>query len=473
MATILNLLQSATSLQGGNITTFSQDVGDWQGDLVIDPSQLSNLGTLSPNISPNNLTINSQASGQINNDITLGATTGNASVTQNTTAGNATTGDAAAIADIVNVINSVIGAGQSFIGTININGNLDGDILLPPDALNTLLAAGATTSGPNSPLSSGANNNLTATLTDTSSINNTLNLNAQTGSAAVTNNTTAGNATTGDASTNLTVLNLTGKQVVGSDALLVFVNVMGKWVGMIVNAPAGSNAAALGGGISTNGPNSPANSSGDSNTNVNSTNNSSINNNVKLNSTSGNALVSDNTTAGNATSGKAMANLSLLNISTSSLSLSNWLGILFINVFGSWNGSFGIDTAAGNKPVANSSSGSNTAIAEAVKSVKVFSFVPKVSSGSSSNSFNVVPVATVDNPTSANDNHHSTVLSATTSNPPSAPTSHRSSLLWTAGSLFFLGGILATEEAIASRKEARAKFRKYLHSITVEPLKRY
>jgi len=48
----------------------------------------------------------------------------------NTTAGSATTGDAAAIANIVNVINSIIGAGQSFIGTININGNLDGEILL-------------------------------------------------------------------------------------------------------------------------------------------------------------------------------------------------------------------------------------------------------------------------------------------------------------------------------------------------------
>lgn len=477
MATILNLLQSATSLQGGNITTFSQDVGNWQGDLVIDPSQLSNLGTVTPNTGNNNLTINSKAAGQINNDVTLGAITGNAAVTQNTTAGSATSGDAAAIANIVNVINSVIGAGQSFIGTINIKGNLDGDILLPPNALNTLLAAGGTninTTGPNSPINSSTNNNLTATLTDKTGINNTMNLSAASGSADVSNNTSAGNATTGNAGTNLTVLNLTGKQVVGKDALLVFVNVMGKWVGMIVNAPAGSTTAALGGGISTNGPNSPVNTSGDTNTNVNSTNNSGINNNVNLSSTSGNALVNSNTNAGNATSGNATSSLNLLNISTSSLSLSNWLGILFINVFGSWNGSFGIDTAAGNKPASDNTSDSSTTVAEAVKSVKVFSFVP---APGSTNNYSVAPLASANNPTygASSDNQHSVVLAASTGNNTSgtpAP-SHRTSYLWTAGSLFFLGSILATEEAIASRRESRAKFRKYLNSITVEPLKRY
>jgi hypothetical protein len=469
MATILNMLQSATSLQGGSITTFTKDIGDWQGDLVIDPSQLSNLGRVTPNNNPPNLTINSQASGQINNDINLGATTGDATVSQNTTAGNATTGDAAAIANIVNVINSIIGAGQSFIGTININGNLDGDILLPPDALNTLLAAGSSTSGPNGPTSAGGSNTLNATLSDTSSINNTLNLSARTGSADVSNNTTAGNATTGDATTNLTVLNLTGKQVIGNDALLVFVNVMGKWVGMIVNAPAGSNSAALCNCAS--GPNSPVNSGSDTTTNLNSTTNNSINNNVKLAAASGNAAVIDNTTAGNATSGNALAGLNLLNISTSSLSLSNWLGILFINVFGSWNGSFGVDTAAGNKPDANTGgSGAGPTLAEAVKSVKVFSFIPHAGSGSS---FSVVPVVSAANPSNDNTGHPTALSAVTKDNQGPTGNSHRSSLFWTAGSLFFLGGILATEEVIAGRKAAHAKFRKYLDSITVQPFKRY
>lgn len=473
MATILNILRSSTALQGGNLTTFTQNVGDWTGDLVIDPSQLSGLGQVSTANNPSNLTINTNGTGQINNNIDMSAASGNAAVDQNTTAGNAVTGDAAAIANIVNVINSIIGAGQSFIGTININGNLDGDILLPPDTLNALLAAGASTSGPNSPTAATGGNTLNATLSDTSSINNTLNLSAASGNADVSNNTSAGNAATGDASTNIQVLNLTGKQVVGADALLVFVNVMGKWVGMIVNAPSGATSAGL--CNCTSGPNSPANTSGNTNTNINSTTNNGINNNVNLSAKSGNASVTNNTTAGNAATGNALASVNLLNISTSSLNLSNWLGVLFINVFGSWNGSFGIDTSAGNKPSAETGGqGGGPTIAEAVKSVKVFSFVPR---GGSGGSYSLTPVVTANNPTSGSNNQPSgTVLAATTVKPPKAGTgvaATHNSVLWTAGSLFLLAGIVGAEELIAARKEGQAKLRRYLHSITVQPFKQY
>jgi hypothetical protein len=52
--------------------------------------------------------------------------------------------------------------------------------------------------------------------------------------------------------------------------------------------------------------------------------------------------------------------LNLVNIVNSHFSLSGWLGILFINVFGTWNGSFGVDTAAGNPiPTPNPTTGSN------------------------------------------------------------------------------------------------------------------
>jgi hypothetical protein len=465
-----------TLLQGASMPTFTQNIyGDVQGDIMIDPSQLYTAGPLSPidANSSNNLTINSKANGQINNDITLGASSGNAAVSQNTTGGDATSGNADAVANILNVINSVIGTGQSFMGTVNIYGNLDGDILMPPDVLNTLLASattptvGLSTSGPNSPINSNSSNNLNANLKDNTSIDNLVNLSAVTGSANVTDNTTAGNATSGNANTNLTVLNLTGKQVIGSDALLVFVNVLGKWVGMIVNAPTGANAAALGGGITTNGPNSPINSDNTNNANLNSDNNSSIHNNIKATATSGNALVSQNTRGGNATSGNATASVNLMNISTSSLNLSNWLGILFINVFGSWNGSFGIDTAAGNKP-ASPSGGSS--MASAVKAVKVFSFFPSSGSG---NNYKLVQLASASQNGGSNSHNQGTALATVDrTNPPAAQASRGASLLWTAGSLFFLAGVLSAEEAYSRRKQAKANIRKYFDSITVQPFKR-
>jgi len=477
MANVLNLLMSSAAPLQNNLATFTQNVyGDVQGDIMIDPSQIPGGSSVGAAGQPSDLTINTKANGQINNDINLGATTGDAIVSQNTTGGNATTGNADAVADIMNVINSVIGTGSAFMGTVNIYGNLDGDILMPPDTLSALLGSGGaptvtTTEGPDSPINSSGDNTLNATLNQDASIGNTVNLSASSGTAAVTNNTTGGNAVSGAANTNLTVLNLTGQQVIGKDALLVFVNVLGKWVGMIVNAPSGSTSAALGGGISTNGPNSPVSTSGNTNTNLNYDAANSINNNVTANSRSGNALVSTNTTGGNATSGNATASVNLLNISASSLNLSNWLGVLFINVFGSWNGSFGIDTAAGNKPLSTSGNTSQ-AVAGSVKSVKVFSFVP---SSASNKSYQLVPLASAasSNTGGSNDNH-STVLAAIDTKPSSPLTSptHTGNLLWTAGSLFLLAGILTTEEAIARRKEAQARFRQYLRSVTVEPLKR-
>ena len=472
IANIINLLQSTTNLQGG-LTTFSFDVPTTVGDITIDPGQLPNSSTLSPSdpSGNSNVTINSQANGQINNDISLGATSGGATVSSNTTAGNATTGSAQTIANIMNIINSIIASGQSFVGSINIQGNFDGDILLPQDTLNNLLAAN--TKGPNSPSADNTSNTFNAKLSDNTGIANNLDLSAASGSADVTNNTTAGNAKTGAANTNVTLLNLTGKQIIGSDALLVFVNVMGSWVGMIVNAPAGATSAALCNcNVSTAGPDSPVNGGQNSNTNINSTTNNSINNNVKLASQTGNALVSDNTTGGNATSGDATAGANILNLTNSSLSLANWFGVLFINVFGNWTGSFGINTAAGN-PVASSdsSSFSGPTISQSVKAVKVFGFIP--ASGGSSSNFQLVQLASSTGSNNQSGGGAGTPLSSvTTNNSPAVPKNHAASLFWTAGSLFFLAGIISAEEAVVRRKEARQKVRNYLHAITVQPFKR-
>src|SRR5690606_15758835 len=133
-----------------------------------------------------------------------------------------------------------------------------------------------------------------------------------------------------------------------------------EWVGLIVDAPAGSTSAALGSGVSENG-------FGKANYNVDT--NSEITNNVHVNAESGDANVTGNTKAGDATSGDATASANIANIVNSSFSLSGWFGILFINVFGSWNGSFGVDTAAGNKPKAPQSQTKSN-------QPKVFRFVP-------------------------------------------------------------------------------------------------
>lgn len=349
MANLLTMLQSSWDPNNGGPQTFVANInGDVDGDLTIDPSLISTTGPGSLNATNstknNNLRVVAQQNGRIDNNVNLDASSGNANLSGNTTAGDAKSGNANAVANLINMINSSINAGHSFVGVLNINGNLNGDVLLAPWLLKALLAD----TGPNSTNTANqtVNNNLNAKVSDNQTINTNVNADAQSGSATVAGNTSAGSANTGKATTNVTLLNLTGKQVIAKDALLVFVNVFGKWVGLIMNAPAGSTSALIGG----TGPGSTntTNSTTNNNATLSSTSDELINNNVKIKAKSGDANVSGNTNAGDATSGDANAGVNVANFINSKLNLSDWFGVLFINVFGNWNGSFGIDTPFGN-----------------------------------------------------------------------------------------------------------------------------
>jgi hypothetical protein len=228
------------------------------------------------------------------------------------------------------------------MGVININGNLNGDILLPPNFVDTLLASNVPHYNVNT---ADFTNTVAVNNNVNQAINNQVNADANSGNASVANNTTGGSATSGLANTNITVFNLTGSNLVASNDLLVFVNVLGTWYGMIMNAPAGTTAASLGGGVSSN---TTVNNDATLNNNAD----QSINNNVRVRADSGDATVASNTSGGNATSGNATSSVNLMNMINNSLSLNGWFGLLFIIVFGTWNGSFGVNTSAGD-PVTN------------------------------------------------------------------------------------------------------------------------
>lgn len=330
--TLINTIHSTVQGDTSGIAQFTTDItGNVVGDItlspVIDGMAAHPSGTTSS-------TLNASDNNTIHSTVNLAATSGDAAVTNNGTAGSATSGNANATANVINLINSIIAANKSFVGTINIYGNLNGDILVSPSFIPQLVAANA----PNTTSGTAPDNLSVADLNSQQSIINNVTLDAKTGQASVDHNTTAGTATTGQAGANLTILNLTGRQVVAKNSMLVFVNVLGKWVGMIVNAPSGATAAALASGMTTN-------SSASTTTNAQS--NNQIVNDINLAAASGDATVAHNTLAGNATTGNATASANIANISTSVISLSDWFGVLFINVYGSWYGSFGIDTANG------------------------------------------------------------------------------------------------------------------------------
>ncbi|MBI2798360.1 hypothetical protein HYX70_03640 [Candidatus Saccharibacteria bacterium] len=379
-ANILNLLRSAWSITGGNLVTFFQNFfGDMNGDILLDTGQgrgsgaLTALGGVNDNIantgpSSNNtidstkdgdLSINSTSLNSIDNNLKLNSQTGAASVDGNTIGGSARSGDAAVLLNLINLISSAISSRQSFFGVLNIFGNLNGDILFPPGFLESVLASSSSGSpngnqgrisntGPssNNTITASQQSSLLANTNSVDSINNNINTSAQSGSADVSGNTQAGSATSGDVNAKVTLLNLTGRQVIAKNAILVFVNVFGRWVGLIMNAPQGSNSALVGGGVASNSV-LPA-----GNTTLNATTQNTINNNIDLSARSGDVSVTNNTQAGSATSGRADIAANIGNIIDSNFSLSDWFGVLFINVFGNWVGSFGVDTAAGNPPAA-------------------------------------------------------------------------------------------------------------------------
>lgn len=334
-ATIVNNVNSSiTNSSNKEAATFVSDVmGDVNGDIMLQPMLLKAM--LEANVKKTQDT-NVTNGTSVTNDINLAAQSGNATVAGNTRAGNATTGDAHTVADVVNIVNSMISANQSFVGTINIYGNLNGDILIAPDFIPQLLASNQANDS-----STNANATQTVSSKDTQTIVNNVALAADSGKALVAGNTSAGDARSGKADTNLVIFNLSGHEIVAENSLLVFVNVLGKWVGVIVDAPTGATAAAIGNNVTKH-------TDVDASMTIDATNTTQLTNNLTLGSRSGDATVTKNTIAGDATTGNATASANIANISSSNIGLGGWFGVLFINVFGSWTGSFGIDTPAGN-----------------------------------------------------------------------------------------------------------------------------
>lgn len=335
VANIINAVNSSIGADNNQkIATFSKDImGDVKGDIVLYPLLLKAMLEQQAG-DVGGTEINATTNFDVSNDVNLNAQTGDATVENNTKAGNATSGNATAMANVINILNSMIAMQDSFIGTINIYGSLEGDILIAPDFIPQMLANNSDGSGETSTKLS---------TQDTTTIVNNISAVAESGAASVFGNTNGGSATTGDAESSVVIFNITGRDIIAENSMLVFVNVLGRWVGMIVDAPAGATAAMIGNGVMSNEKYAP-------DLTLESESSHGITNTIAIHAGSGDATVKNNTTGGNATSGSAHALANVANVSNSSISLAGWFGLLFINITGDWFGSFQIDTEYGNTP---------------------------------------------------------------------------------------------------------------------------
>lgn len=342
VANHINMIQSGWNPENSGISSFNADIiGNNYGDLMFNPDAILNSGPSSTNnitsTNDNNLNINVKDNVDIVNDINLDVKSGDATVSRNTNAGDVTTGDATAVANLINMINSSISAGQSFMGNINILGSLDGDLLLPPGLMAMLSNTGANS---NNNISNNNTNNTILNSERNIDIANNFNLNAQSGEANVSSNTNAGSALTGSAATNVQQQNIIGANTTTPYGLLVVINGLARWTG--IYNPNFAHISDTG-----YGSNNDINNTNSNDINIANIQNYSITNNINASAKSGDATLTNNTNAGNARTGNANVSANILNVIDSNLNFSDWFGVLFINVFGDWNGSFGIDTVAG------------------------------------------------------------------------------------------------------------------------------
>lgn len=272
---------------------------------------------------PNDPVIN-VAFTNINNYVYLSNTINSLADTGNNTAnGSATinTGNAYSVVNLLNQVNFTVLNSQIHIVTINIFGTLNGNIILP-DPVNT------------STNCSGCGVNIVAS--NSGDLTNNINATANTGSNTATGSATI---TTGDATSISNILNLLNTNIFGSNAQVLFINVLGNWLGNFIGW--GNLSPESGGGNLTFFNLGPA-ASGTSGCSA-CTGNLNLNNFASiLNTINSSANTGDNslTGKGSITTGNAYSAVSLINfINSNFINSFGFFG--FINIFGNWNGDIG------------------------------------------------------------------------------------------------------------------------------------
>jgi len=277
----------------------------------------------------------------LTNDIFNSANTGGNSI--NTSGGSAqiNTGDAYSLVSSINKVNFVEINSVVHLVTINIFGNLNGNIILPD---LTTATANCSTCG----VSLNINNDATVTNNVTSTANsggNTLNANG-------------GSISTGDATGEANVLNLVNTNVLGSTDALLFINVYGTWNGSFIgwgdfSPQAGGTSLAFATTI-------PSDATGG--TDCGCVGDLSINNNaIVINNITSTANTGDNTINGGRSSiqtGQAFSLVSLFNlVNTNFINSFGFFG--FINIFGNWTGNIGGQSEFGLNSNSNNNDGSS------------------------------------------------------------------------------------------------------------------
>ncbi len=311
--------------------------------------------------STSSFTLDDQNNLVLNNNVYLNANTGDNTSDKNMGSGDITTGNANIVSNIVNFLNNTIAAGAKFlIGSVNIFGDMSGNIILPREADLAGCGCLADITAANSGNGAGSTNTSNADATNATDINQTnnaniatnLNLDANTGGNQTNSNMGNSTITTGDTNVNSSLVTVANTNTVGGGDTwwLVIVNNQGTYTGHIVGAADGATVAGSEFGFnpdgtiyalnSGNGADSTNNASSNSNntTTLNQTNNATINNNINIDANTGNNTADKNMGGANIKTGDVNVASNIVNFVNN-----NFIGhkfvLLFVNIFGKFTGS--------------------------------------------------------------------------------------------------------------------------------------
>lgn len=284
------------------------------------------------------------------NTIEIEANSGLNRISENTQVGNITTGNIDLGVNLINLNDFQDPAAILYYDLFSIKNGLTGDIYLPQNdstgsGSQNLNAATNTTS---IEVSKQAENN----------VQNTFDIDSNTGKNLLSANTGIGNVTTGENTSGGSVLNL-----VNDSPIFYIINVFGKWLGnalgldgqkFIVNEIDNGVVESTGNlgidqpsiGASTTlanqatGVNSANQNIADSKLLVNAKSNAKngINNKIHLKANTGENQIAENTLIGNIATGSVRALANVINIASSIPSGFRNLQIKVVNIFGDWRG---------------------------------------------------------------------------------------------------------------------------------------
>jgi hypothetical protein len=292
------------------------------------------LSTTSPSLS--SLTSSTTNTTDISNVTVVRADTGNNNASS-TQAGIIYTGNAYAVANVLNIANTNFINSNYLMYILNNFGNMSGDIVLP-----TAAALAEFLNSHNDDLSH-ALTTLSSSNQNSAEVNNTVTTNASSGNNinTVTGTSSVGFIQTGDSQSGANVLNNINQNYIGGNAIGLSFHIFGNWSGTSFNVPEGFRYETTPTGI-TFFSESPSINHSLNTTAVNSASNNTavINNSVLVDALTGgnNVLGKD----GVIKTGDAYAAANIVNMANTNVLGRNWVQAI-INIFGDWSGnvSFG------------------------------------------------------------------------------------------------------------------------------------